>query len=114
MGAWGYGPLANDYAADLMFKLNAHEVVSEALSDNDPHLIIGAGWLFSRVGYNLCYDVDHLEKHRDQLLIRLHEILENWEWLNEWGDPRKKVASINSLIKAIESMDQYEFGAWND
>lgn len=117
MGAWGYQPEDNDTAADwfgnTMGKSKLPSRIERGLRSKDEDEVRAAAFLLEQVGYVYIYDVSVLTDHLALAIEKLHGILHDKAWIENWRDSnaikrslRKQIKELKVRLRTIEDGDR--------
>lgn len=106
MGAWAYGPIDNDTAADWMAvtmrKSKLPNLIEKGLKSRNEDEVRAAAFMLELVGYTYMYDIDVLDKHLTLAVERLSGLLEDDEWLSSWSHSAEIKRSVRRQISALQ------------
>ena len=106
MGAWNFGPIDNDTAADwmgtTMAKSKLPKLIGQGLKSKDTDEVRAAALLLEQVGYTYMYDIDVLDKHLKLAVKQLGKILKDDDWLSSWTDSGEVRKSVQRQISELK------------
>ena len=110
MGAWGYGVYSNDSALDFVWNLSDYsipELIASALADGEEEKLRVAGDVFVQT-YNLLdmaiSDENWLKQTKADLIEAIQNILDDNEWIEQWGDTKLIRDNLNIELRALERL----------
>ena len=107
MGAWFYGPIDNDAAADwmgdTMHKSKLPKLIEKGLKSKSQDVVRAAAFLLEQVGYTYMYDIEVLDKHLALAVEKLDALRNDEDWLSSWSQPGAVRRSIGKQLDALQT-----------
>ncbi len=110
MGAWGYGPLQNDSAADWLGEIGEFcstqvaTVLDRDRMDAEWEEVRAACWLLERPGVTYVWPPDVLTAQLRQGIDWLTWLRDESEWHEDWDEPDDLRVSLDAQISALTQM----------
>lgn len=110
MGAWGYGPLQNDSAADWLGEIGDHcsaqvaKVLSMDRMDAEWEEVRAACWLLERLGKTYVWPPDTLTVQLQKGIEWLTWLRDESEWQEDWSEPNDLLVSLDAQILTLTQL----------
>ncbi len=106
MGAWGFGALDNDSAADwfggLFGETKFRDRVVAGLDSDSPEQVRAAAWVIARLGRVYVWPIESLDQDRIQAAAGLLRLQHDEDWLEMWDGAEQAVGELTVEINALE------------